>query len=609
MAIRPFTISTDNSNIKKVDIFLKYATDSATLNIDYNYTSQGFIYLGRHTLPYTNTTFDMSEIFMLICVGLDNDNNCYVGYNDWSTYTRPSGDIINGKTYGSIYDWRGVNFGPTTSPFTITLIQAPNGYTPNYINGPDMPSDLIYWAHCDASIYYGGGDSEHRANNVIVGPYKYNNVYYGTRDNLMYEAYLYGSVLTQTTTISPVSGQSVNYSYQRVIGTTDFLKALSWGSLISTKKISGRYRFSGNLSGNIIGGFSIPCNFMIIKENGTTQEFNSICGITYSNRFPTNKYCGISWVKDNSVVSFGSSSSGSTSSTVPSDYVNCIIDFGGIGQDVPEFIYSWITNNAEVAYYNTYEIKNYDGSVILYTQSALPNMKKAVITYSGTSKHLVLTGTNDIDYTFDWISQPPEEGKPFLGLAYEPNATEAAIPVNEETLITWEESTTLYEVYQLYVPPEGSFDIDLYNNSGEATRIDKTNYLTSVGKITGVLREQCSILRPSIKIYSTTLPIFNYVRINSFNNRYYFVTGITSIAKNLWQIDMNCDVLMTYKTGIKALTAIIGRQENDYNDNLVDGEIPTEKEQSVSYQEISNNTLSTQLEGGAHSFVLTVVGA
>lgn len=162
---------------------------------------------------------------------------------------------------------------------------------------------------------------------------------------------------------------------------------------------------------------------------------------------------------------------------------------------------------------------------------------------------------------------------------------------------------------RFYVQGDGdNFTINLYKNSAETNRVDKTSYLTSAGALSGTLRSECSIIRPAIVIHQETLPDFNYVHMPAFN-RYYFVTGITSVAYGLWRIDMNCDVLMSYKNAIRNLTAIIARQENDYNDYLVDTEIPTEKGSYVSYQDIPNSVLNTQGDANTHGFVLTVVGA
>lgn len=42
-----------------------------------------------------------------------------------------------------------------------------------------------------------------------------------------------------------------------------------------------------------------------------------------------------------------------------------------------------------------------------------------------------------------------------------------------------------------------------------------------------------------------------------FAGRYYFITGITSLRQDYWQIDAEVDVLATYKSDIQATTAFI----------------------------------------------------
>ena len=61
----------------------------------------------------------------------------------------------------------------------------------------------------------------------------------------------------------------------------------------------------------------------------------------------------------------------------------------------------------------------------------------------------------------------------------------------------------------------------------------------------------------------------NYCYISDFN-RYYYIDDIVSIANNLWEISLDCDVLYTYKDKIIENDAFIDRQENLYNDEIID---------------------------------------
>lgn len=117
------------------------------------------------------------------------------------------------------------------------------------------------------------------------------------------------------------------------------------------------------------------------------------------------------------------------------------------------------------------------------------------------------------------------------------------------------------------------FNIDLYRNSAEANRVNKTDYLTAVGSLNGVMREGSSITDLSITFEMDTLPQFNYVHIPAFN-RYYYVNDISSVRYRLWEMRLSVDVLMTYNDKIRALTAFVSRNQNTYNPDIVDNCIP-----------------------------------
>lgn len=115
------------------------------------------------------------------------------------------------------------------------------------------------------------------------------------------------------------------------------------------------------------------------------------------------------------------------------------------------------------------------------------------------------------------------------------------------------------------------FNIILFKNSAENNKVDKTNLITEVVTLTGTLREQTSIINPSITIELSTLLDFNYVYIEEFK-RYYFVKNIVNITNKMWRIDLHVDVLMSYKDTIVTQTALIDRNEFSYNELLVDNE-------------------------------------
>ena len=110
--------------------------------------------------------------------------------------------------------------------------------------------------------------------------------------------------------------------------------------------------------------------------------------------------------------------------------------------------------------------------------------------------------------------------------------------------------------------------IILYQNTSAPNYLNKN--LTIIEELTGTLREPTSIVDPVITIERGSPLGFNYARIPDFN-RYYYVTGISSVNNGLISISLHCDVLMTYSDNIKSWDAIVKRQENKFNLYLDDG--------------------------------------
>lgn len=115
-----------------------------------------------------------------------------------------------------------------------------------------------------------------------------------------------------------------------------------------------------------------------------------------------------------------------------------------------------------------------------------------------------------------------------------------------------------------------SFSIRLYRNNSPVNKIGKS--LDSLLTVTGTLRAETSIIDPVIVIECelSNLVRCNYMYIEKFN-RYYFVNNIRSIRDGLVEFTCHVDVLETYQDQIKLNSAIVKRQENDWNLYLNDG--------------------------------------
>lgn len=115
-----------------------------------------------------------------------------------------------------------------------------------------------------------------------------------------------------------------------------------------------------------------------------------------------------------------------------------------------------------------------------------------------------------------------------------------------------------------------AFDIVLMRNNSEKIRADKD--LTTLVTVTGVLKEETSIISPTIKIECdlSNLTNCNYMYIQAFG-RYYFVNNIISIHNNLVEFVCHVDVLSSFKAAVRANKGIVRRQENKWNLYINDG--------------------------------------
>lgn len=97
-------------------------------------------------------------------------------------------------------------------------------------------------------------------------------------------------------------------------------------------------------------------------------------------------------------------------------------------------------------------------------------------------------------------------------------------------------------------------NITLYTNSSERQAINKT--LSNGYQLTGSLRNESSVINPSILIEIDNPSYYNYAYISEFN-RYYFITDMISVRTNLWRINMSVDVLMSFASDILNLDVIV----------------------------------------------------
>lgn len=115
-----------------------------------------------------------------------------------------------------------------------------------------------------------------------------------------------------------------------------------------------------------------------------------------------------------------------------------------------------------------------------------------------------------------------------------------------------------------------SFQILIQRNNSENNRVTKD--VTLLSTIEGTLRQETSIIDP-VFIIAGDLDDYvgvNYCTVDSFG-RSYFVSNIRSVRSGLVELTCHVDVLSSFAQQIRANTAIIRRQENQWNLYLNDG--------------------------------------
>mgnify|MGYP006991641686 CR=1 FL=1 len=113
-------------------------------------------------------------------------------------------------------------------------------------------------------------------------------------------------------------------------------------------------------------------------------------------------------------------------------------------------------------------------------------------------------------------------------------------------------------------------NIELYVCGDERNKLNKT--LTNNITLTGSLRGESSIINPSFLIEHANPSQYNYCFIPEFN-RYYFINNITSVRTNIWRIDCNVDVLMSFKTQILNLDIIAEQSTAPDEESYMQGEM------------------------------------
>ena len=115
------------------------------------------------------------------------------------------------------------------------------------------------------------------------------------------------------------------------------------------------------------------------------------------------------------------------------------------------------------------------------------------------------------------------------------------------------------------------------------------------------LKNGSDIIAPVFLLSLASLPDYSMM---VFEGRTYFITGISSVRDNLWEISAEVDVLATYKTNILATTAFIEYSTNG-NTNIIDSRLAITTPKLFDYVD----TPLSDFVSTTGTYLLTVCGA
>ena len=142
----------------------------------------------------------------------------------------------------------------------------------------------------------------------------------------------------------------------------------------------------------------------------------------------------------------------------------------------------------------------------------------------------------------------------------------------------------------------------LYKSRADNRQLDKSSKLSKVKTLDVHLKDDTSIIEPTLVcslLSHAKLSVANYLYIPDFG-RYYFINNIVEKTGRVFEIACHIDVLQTYKDDIKAITALILRQERVYHPYIEDGELLVRNDR---YFEKKNIGI---VGNGADNYYLTV---
>lgn len=149
--------------------------------------------------------------------------------------------------------------------------------------------------------------------------------------------------------------------------------------------------------------------------------------------------------------------------------------------------------------------------------------------------------------------------------------------------------------------------ITLYQCADDRRKLNKT--LSAALSYNVSLKDDTSAVTPTLILSAPLPPNYNYCYIPTFK-RYYFIPDSAVVVGKLLEIELKCDVLMTYLTEINNSAVIVRRSSNKGN-KLIPDNIPLLAKRQYIYKNFTGGDLdvfgSDKVDMNTHNYLLTTL--
>ena len=110
--------------------------------------------------------------------------------------------------------------------------------------------------------------------------------------------------------------------------------------------------------------------------------------------------------------------------------------------------------------------------------------------------------------------------------------------------------------------------LEFYKYSATPERVDKSQFLSKIGEINGVvIKEDTNLMKPTFILKTNPVAYNANYMYCSFTKRWYYINNVTAMTGQRIAVDGKVDVLFTYRKEILNSSAWVIKSEKSTNEN------------------------------------------